>query len=65
MDVMETLDAEMIRAQSVLATARTRVAMYRRANGGAVDRDLERRLRDALRQVRWLETTAAAALLVA
>ena len=61
---METLDAEMVRARSVLATARTRMAMYRRAHAGAVERDLERRLRDALRQVRWLETAAAAALLV-
>jgi hypothetical protein len=55
------IEAEMIRAQSVLATARTRVAMYRRAHAGAVDRDLERRLRDALRQMRWLEVQAAAA----
>ena len=58
---METLDAEMVRARSVLATARTRMAMYRRAHAGAVERDLERRLRDALRQVRWLEVQAAAA----
>ena len=61
---METLDAEMERARSVLATARSRMAMYRRAHAGAVERDLERRLREALRQVRHLETQAAAALLV-
>jgi hypothetical protein len=58
------LEAEMIRARAMLATARTRMAMYRRAHAGAVERDLERRLQDALRQVRWLETAAAAALLV-
>ena len=61
---MEAMDAEMERARSVLETARTRMAMYRRAHAGAIERDLERRLRDALRQVRWLETAAAAALLV-
>lgn len=62
---METLDAEMTRAAGVLATARARMAEHRRAFGGGVDRDLERRLRDALRQVRWLETRAATALLIA
>lgn len=56
---MQMWEAEMIRAKAVLATARTRMAMYRRANAGAIERDLERRLRDALRQVRWLETQAA------
>lgn len=61
---METLDAEMTRAAGVLATARARMVEHRRAFGG-VDRDLERRLRDALRQVRWLEAMAATALLVA
>ena len=59
MEPMEALDAEMERAQSVLATARTRMAMYRRAHAGAIERDLERRLRDALRQVRWLEVQAS------
>ena len=53
---MTAIEAEMIRAKSVLTTARTRMAMYRRAHAGAIDRDLERRLRDALREVRWLET---------
>lgn len=56
---MEALDAEMVRARAVLATARTRMRVYREANAGAIERDLERRLRDALRQVRWLETVAA------
>jgi hypothetical protein len=58
---METLDAEMERARSVLATARSRMAMYRRVHAGAIERDLDRRLRDALRHVRWLEVQAAAA----
>lgn len=61
---MEALDAEMDRAAGMLATARLRMVEHRRAFDG-VDRDLERRLRDALRQVRWLETRAATALLVA
>lgn len=61
---METLDAEMDRATRQLVLARRRMSEHMWAYG-AVDRDLERRLRDALRQVRWLETTAAAALLVA
>lgn len=51
----------MIRARSVLATARTRMANYRRIHAGAIERDLERRLREALRYVRWLEFQAAAA----
>lgn len=49
----------MERARSVLVTARARMAMYRQAHAGAVERDLERRLRDALRHVRWLEVQAA------
>lgn len=61
---MEALDAEMDRAAGVLATARARVAEHQWIYGG-VDRDLERRLRDALRRVRWLETRAATALLIA
>jgi hypothetical protein len=56
---MNALDAEMSRAKSVLTTARMRMAMYRRAHAGAIERDLERRLRDALRQVRWLESVSA------
>jgi len=62
---MNALDAEMDRARAVLRTARTRMAMYRRAYAGAVDRDLERRLASALRRVRWLESECAAALLIA
>lgn len=58
---METFEAEMIRARSVLATARTRMANYRRVHAGAIERDLERRLREALRYVRWLEVQATAA----
>lgn len=58
------VEAEMERATRVLALARQRMIEHRRIFGG-VDRDLERRLRDALRHVRWLETAAAAALLVA
>lgn len=58
------VDAEMERATRVLALARERMIEHRRIFGG-VDRDLERRLRDALRYVRWLETAAAAAPLVA
>lgn len=61
---MEALDAEMKRAARSLALARRRMVEHRRIFGG-VDRDLERRLRDALREVRWIEMSAAAALLVA
>lgn len=61
---MNALDAEMDRAAKVLAVARARMVEHRKAYGG-VDRDLARRLRDALAQVRWLEMTTAAALLVA
>ncbi len=62
---MSAVDAEMDRAVATLRTARARMAGYRAAFAGAVDRDLERRLAAALRRVRWLESETAAALLVA
>jgi hypothetical protein len=55
---MTALEAEMTRAARVLSLARWRMLEHRRVYGG-VDRDLARRLRDALRQVRWLETLSA------
>lgn len=61
---MEALEAEMHRAAKVLRVARARMVEHRACFGG-VDRDLERRLRDALRQVRYLETVGAASLLLA
>jgi hypothetical protein len=63
MTTTSAVDAEMTRALSQLQTARFRVGQYARAFGGAVERDLERRLADALRQVRHLEAVAALALL--
>lgn len=62
---MEALEAEMHRAAKVLRVARARMVEHRTCFGGGVDRDLERRLRDALRQVRYLETVGAASLLLA
>lgn len=62
----ELLDAEMTAALRVLSLARVRMDTYRRAFGeGRVDKDLARRLRDALGQVRALEFRAASALLAA
>ncbi len=53
-------EAEWTRAKRVLELARFRMANYRAAFGdGRVDRDLARRLRDALARVRHLETLAA------
>lgn len=65
MGATSAIDAEMDRARAQLRTARARSAMYAAAYGGAVDRDLERRLAAALRRVRWLESETAAALLIA
>ena len=54
------IDMEMTAAVRQLAVARGRMERYRLAYGdGRVDRDLARRLRDALARVRWLETAAA------
>lgn len=62
----ELIDQEMAAALRRLQLARERCEAYRRAYGdGRVDRDLARRLRDALARVRQLETDAAAALLIA
>ena len=59
-------DQEMLAAVRRLQVARERCEQYRRAFGdGRVERDLARRLRDALAQVRQLEMDAAAALLIA
>lgn len=59
-------EAEMKRAVRVLELARFRMDQHRRAFGdGRVDRDLARRLRDALAQVWFLEGRAAQALLAA
>ena len=50
------MTSEIERAKRGLAVARGRVAQYERAWGiGRRDRDLSRRLSDALRRVRWLE----------
>jgi len=57
-------DMEMAAAMRVLELARVRMAQAWRAYGTA-DRDLERRLRDALARVWFLEEQAVAALLVA
>lgn len=57
-------EMEMAAAVRVLELARTRVRQARAAYGAA-DRDLERRLRDALARVWFLEEQAATALLVA
>ena len=51
------LESELERAARVLAQARWRMLEHRRVYGG-VDRDLARRLRDALAHVRWLELQA-------
>ena len=62
----ELIEMELVAATRTLALARFRVEQYRRAFGdGRVERDLARRLRDALAQVRQLEMDAAAALLIA
>lgn len=62
----ELLDAEMVRALRVLDQARFRMDQHRLAFGeGRIERDLARRLRDALARVRWLETAAVTALLAA
>ncbi len=54
------IDQEMAAAVRTLRVARERCEQYRRLHGdGRVDRDLARRLRDALAAVRWLETSAA------
>lgn len=51
---------ELERAKARLAVARGRVTRYQAAYGkGRVDRDLERRLSDALRAVRALEMAMA------
>lgn len=58
---IEAFEGEWDRAKRVLALARFRMENYRRAYGDdRVDRDLSRRLRDALARVRHLETLAAA-----
>lgn len=57
-------EMEMVAAVRVLELARSRVRQARRVHGAA-DRDLERRLRDALTRVWFLEEQAATALLVA
>lgn len=60
------IEQEMAAAQRALDLARGRCEQYRRLYGdGRVDRDLARRLRDALARVRQLEMDAAAALLIA
>ena len=57
---MEVNDQEMVAALRRLQLARERCEAYRRLYGdGRVDRDLARRLRDALAAVRWLEVRAA------
>lgn len=62
----DMLDAEMAAALRVLDLARVRMDTYRRAFGeGRVDKDLARRLRDALGHVRALEFRAASVLLAA
>lgn len=54
-------EAEWTRAKRVLDLARFRMENYRHAFGdGRVDRDLARRLRDALARVRHLEMAASA-----
>ena len=54
------IEQEMVAAQRALRLARGRCEDYRRLYGdGRVDRDLARRLRDALAAVRWLELGAA------
>lgn len=58
---MNALEAELERAARVLGQARWRMLEHRRVYGG-VDRDLARRLRDALAHVRWLETMSALTL---
>jgi len=53
--------AEWERVKRQLGLARFRMENYRRAFGdGCVDRDLARRLRDALTRVRHLEALAVA-----
>ncbi len=60
------IEQEMAAAQRALDLARRRCEEYRRAYGdGRVDRDLARRLRDALARVRRLEMDAAGAPLIA
>lgn len=62
----DAFDAEMTAALRRLTLARTRMDTYRLAFGeGRVDKDLARRLRDALGQVRALEFRVASALLAA
>ena len=56
---VEVWTAEWDRAWSILRTARARVSAERERLGKArVDRDLTRRLADALRRVRYLEIVA-------
>lgn len=55
----EIWSAEWAMAWSVLRTARARIAADLTLRGkGHADRDLARRLRDALRRVRYLEIVA-------
>lgn len=62
----DMLDAEMAAAVRRLALARFRMDQYRLAFGeGRVERDLARRLRDALSRVHALEFRAASTLLAA
>lgn len=62
----DAFDAEMTAALRRLALARSRMDQYRLAFGeGRVERDLARRLRDALARVRALEFRAALAQLAA
>lgn len=57
---MSGIEMELVAATRTLHLARYRVEQYRRAFGdGRVERDLSRRLRDALAAVRALEVRAA------